>query len=512
MSPMRDKSASSQAATRRASNRTFARSRSRRLSRSRWRIKHGKKTFRSTERRVRRGRQTKQVKRPLSILYVVHAFYPEAYTGTEKFVLNMARTMQNKGHRVKVVTYSLEPVQQFPEALGEVAFRSYIYEGVPVIAYRHKQLDLKFPSFELGNADLLQFAEHMLLAEKPNLVHFGHAMRGMEWMQNCVNMRIKYVVTLTDFWFLCPKSTLLQNNESLCIGPAGGSNCSVHCLIPNVEQRIAGHVPLLQAASKVLSPSETVAQLFRTNLPGFKVDVLPHGIQYEHIQVNQRTYGPDDAITLLYAGSLNPHKGVHLILQAMAHVPSERLRLKLYGSGPEYYTEQLQLAAQQDVRVNFCGLYTEQEIGQVYQDADVAIVPSIWYENYPLALHDAIACQVPIIASNIGGMAEKIKDGHNGFTFRVGDAQHLAERITAIVQQPQLLNGLKANLAQQQLPAVNQEADQYEQIYYDVTRPKKTSAKSKRRSRNRNRNRRQSRLRKNRTATRNRLQSRRIRG
>jgi len=53
---------------------------------------------------------------------------------------------------------------------------------------------------------------------------------------------------------------------------------------------------------------------------------------------------------------------------------------------------------------------------QTVKEIDVLIVPSIWYENYPLILHEALVCNVPVITSNIGGMAEKISDGFNGYT------------------------------------------------------------------------------------------------
>lgn len=45
---------------------------------------------------------------------------------------------------------------------------------------------------------------------------------------------------------------------------------------------------------------------------------------------------------------------------------------------------------------------------QTVKEIDVLIVPSIWYENYPLILHEALVCNVPVITSNIGGMAEKL--------------------------------------------------------------------------------------------------------
>ena len=59
------------------------------------------------------------------------------------------------------------------------------------------------------------------------------------------------------------------------------------------------------------------------------------------------------------------------------------------------------------------------------------------YENYPMTLHEALACNIPVIATNLGGMAEKIKDGFNGFLFNMGDSRHLQTVLEAIVNDPE---------------------------------------------------------------------------
>ncbi|MFC5530675.1 glycosyltransferase family 4 protein [Cohnella yongneupensis] len=444
-----------------------------RRSRKKGRIGRGKPRRLTSKRWLRRNTRRKSTRRrrtQLKLLFLTHAFYPESYAGTEKFILNMARSMIRKGHRVKVVTYSQLPPENYPHAVGEVIYREYIHEGVPVVAYRHKQFDPAL-KFDVGDRGLSLFARKVLRAEKPDLVHVGHPMRTMAFMQACKQLRIKYVVTLTDFWFICPKGIMLRNDKSLCGGPGDGGNCLNYCQIPNVQQRLQSHIPLLRSASRVLSPSVFLANLIRGNLPNLPVEVLNHGMKADNIRVNERIYQPGDTLTLFYGGTLAPHKGVHLILEAMSMIPTERLRLKIYGSGQTEYMQQLeQAAAGLDGRVEFCGVYSENDLPRIYQDVDVAVVPSIWYENYPLTLHEALISQVPALVSNVGGMAEKVADGFNGFTFRIGEAAHLAERIGQLLDNPQLLNDFKANMRAVQFPTLEQEADTYERIYKSIAR------------------------------------------
>ncbi|WP_157261066.1 glycosyltransferase [Paenibacillus wynnii] len=422
------------------------------------------------KKKSRRSKRRKPTRRKvLNILYIVHSFYPETYTGTEKFVFNLARSMQSKGHRVKVVTYSDGMPESYSHTFGEVLYKEYEYEGIPVLAYRHKHMD-PAQFFEIGNMDLTLFAQKVIKKEKPTLIHIGHPMRAMDFIQISKRLGIKYIITLTDFWFVCPAGTMLQKSNALCNGPDMGRNCLTHCQIPNVQQRLSTHVPLLRAASRVFSPSASLAGLVSRNLPDIHVEVQNHGINYDTIRRNERVYQPGDSLTLFYGGSLNTHKGVHLILQAMSMIPSDRLQLKIYGSGPSEYTASLQQAAASDDRISFCGLYSENDIQQIYQEVDIALVPSIWYENYPLALHEALASHVPALVSDIGGMAEKVQDGFNGLTFRVGDAEHLAQRIVELLDNPTLLNVFKANMNQVEIPSIQQEAVAYEGIYHSVAR------------------------------------------
>ncbi|WP_084760579.1 glycosyltransferase [Cohnella panacarvi] len=427
-------------------------------------------------RRLQRLRRKQPIRRRrrhrrLNLLFVVHSFFPESYAGTEKFVLNQAKSLSAKGHRVKIVTYSNRNPELFTAAIGDVLYREYIHEGVPVLAYRHSRSD-PAKTFDISNNDLLLFSQSVIRKEKPHLVHFGHPLRGMEFMQACIQLRTRYVVTLTDFWFLCPKNTLLRNDQALCAGPDNGRNCLIHCQIPDVEQRLQSHIPLLRSASRIVSPSTFLASVFRSHLPDMQVDVIHHGMNLENIRVNERSYQPGDSLTLFYGGTLVPHKGVHLILQAMSLIPSDRLKLRIYGSGPEEYVRKLEHAASLDGRVEMLGVYTANDIPNIYQQVDVAVIPSIWYENHPLALQEALASQVPAIATNVGGMAEKVIDGYNGLAFRIGDPSHLAERITELLDNPAMLNVFKANMKQTRFPAVEQEAAAYERIYYSIVQPR----------------------------------------
>lgn len=402
----------------------------------------------------------------MKIVYLVHQFYPDYYTGTEKFVLNTARMMQKNGHKVKVITYSLANPSSNPQIYKEILSHEYVYEGVPVLAFRHRNIPPDV-SNHLEDAQVLEFAEQILAREKPDLVHVGHPMRVSGFVHACMKRKIPYIVTLTDFYLQCIRGILVQANGGLCDGPHSGKACEIHCKIPGMRARLITARTILASARYILAPSQFVAAMLQKEFR-IPVKVLNHGMNYSKIRRNHKVYKSGDPITFFYGGSLNPHKGVHLIIEAVKKIHLNQMKVKIFGSGDPLYTEGLRNLAGSDSRIEFCGVYAENDIQEIYQQVDVAIVPSVWYENYPLSLHEALASGIPALVSNVGGMAEKIKDGHNGYTFRLGDADDLADKMLRLVMHPSLLNHFKANLSKFMIPTIEQEIYAYERIYNSV--------------------------------------------
>src|SRR5262249_16081354 len=102
--------------------------------------------------------------------------------------------------------------------------------------------------------------------------------------------------------------------------------------------------------------------------------------------------------------------------------------------------------ARRDKRIHFCGEYAANRLCEIMQEIDVIVVPSLWYENNPLVVSEALASNVPVIVSDVGGMTETVKDNFNGFTFEMGSATKLREILQKLADNPELLNSLKDNI------------------------------------------------------------------
>ncbi len=400
----------------------------------------------------------------MKIVYLVHQFYPDHYTGTEKFLLELAKGCQRMGHRVHVVSYSFRQRSSFSQEQSGVLTQKIVYEGVPITFVR-LQKEPADRQYNLEPGEMLNFARRMLAEEKPDIVHAAHTMGVHDFIYAAREAGIPYLLTLTDFFLLCPKFTLMTSSNSLCAGPEHGSACNQLCgEIPNaaIRRRLEIASEFLRQAHRVIAPSRFLGEMFRKEHGDLNLREIGYGISYSRIRRNLRRYQPGDKLTFFYGGSFIRHKGVHILAQAFKWVKGDA-ELKIYGSGQYEYA--LKQAAENDPRIELCGVFSADQIGDVLGQVDVAIVPSIWYENTPIILLEALASNVPAVVTDLGGMTEVVKNGVSGRTFPIGDVHQLRDILQSLIQNPEALNAYKDNLKGQFILSVEQVALAYEREY-----------------------------------------------
>jgi glycosyltransferase involved in cell wall biosynthesis len=141
--------------------------------------------------------------------------------------------------------------------------------------------------------------------------------------------------------------------------------------------------------------------------------------------------------------------------------------VRVYGNPAPFprYTARLRRLSRRDPRVQLAGEYHGQaELTDILRSLDVVVVPSLWYENSPNVILEAFAHGTPVIASNLGGMAELVEDGVNGLVFEPGNAGDLARQLRRLLTEPDLLQRLQAGI--QPVKSVAQEMDELEAIYH----------------------------------------------
>jgi glycosyltransferase involved in cell wall biosynthesis len=144
-----------------------------------------------------------------------------------------------------------------------------------------------------------------------------------------------------------------------------------------------------------------------------------------------------------FLGGNNYEKGLHVLLTAFRGFRDGEL--VVYGErSPEIQMEFSDVFAQENV--THAGPIDDAEKAIVLPQFDALIVPSIWFENSPLVIHEAFAARVPVICSGIGGMAELVTNGLDGLHFEVGDAKSLRDVLARCVRERELLGRLRRGI------------------------------------------------------------------
>jgi len=177
---------------------------------------------------------------------------------------------------------------------------------------------------------------------------------------------------------------------------------------------------------------------------------LPFGIDTAHLAAPPAAAAAPKKLRIGYLGQLVPHKGVHLLLDAfkmLARQPGA-CELILHGKISEAtaYERQLLKMGEADPDITFAGPYPNTEVGRVLNELDVIVVPSIWYENRPTVIIEAMATRTPAVVARLGGMAELVKHNHNGLLFDSGNVTSLAAQLQRLLNEPTLLAQLRQNI------------------------------------------------------------------
>jgi glycosyltransferase involved in cell wall biosynthesis len=167
--------------------------------------------------------------------------------------------------------------------------------------------------------------------------------------------------------------------------------------------------------------------------------LIPNGVEDHFLTVNRQQTSERGRIELIFVGSLLPNKAVDCILEAVAKADATRsTRLVVAGDGPE--RERLEALARDlglEDRVRFVGMVPSHDIAALLGDADALVLAS-YSEGMPNVVLEAMAAELPVIASAIPGTMEVVTDQETGLLFQAGDVEALAARIVRLRDDPAL--------------------------------------------------------------------------
>jgi glycosyltransferase involved in cell wall biosynthesis len=355
----------------------------------------------------------------------------------------------------------------------------------PNLYYIHTERE-EFDSFMWTSTDKRLYTEDwrsFLQAIKPDVLHFHHsAWLGFDMLREAKQTlpETPIVYTLHDFVPICHHlgQMVRTYNDGLCYEatPRRCHQCFPRITVQQFFLRERFIKSALEAVDMFIAPSRLVRDRF------IDWGVAPDRIRYEDNGRTAVTALPDPPDAgrrrrLGFFGQITRFKGLDLLLEAMKllHARGTVAELWVHGANLEFAREELRsritdLLEEASAAVRFVGRYQRGELTRRMAGVDWVVIPSTWWENAPLVIQEAWMCRRPVICGNVGGMAEKVRNGVDGLHFRFHDPYDLADTIERAVNSPELWETLRDGITDPYPMAAHLEA--ITAIYEDLLGPR----------------------------------------
>ncbi|HET7294319.1 MAG TPA: glycosyltransferase [Vicinamibacteria bacterium] len=416
----------------------------------------------------------------MRVLLAVHAFPPRSTAGVEVYTLRLARALRAGGHEALVLCAGHDL------GAAQATVRRREEGGVPVVEVNSLHQDGTLRA--TWNAPEIDRVGRGVFAEwRPDVVHFQHLLNlSSGLVADARRAGARTVLTLHDYWLSCPRDGLRMRADLTLCATLDHAVCA-RCLrdspylTPALQRgaarglravglgralhRVHDALPRLTEAALlalrgVAPPGEDLAGAMDVRRDGLRA-VLGHldlcigptafardravevgadpgrttvvGLGVATGAPRPRRAGPHRRFG--YVGTLAPHKGVHVLIDAFRGLPRSDVSLDLHGSPSVFpaYASDLVRRAAGDPRIRFHGAFREGEQERVLAGLDALVLPSLWWENSPMAVLEGLAAGLAVVASRTGGVPEILAEG-SGVLVDPGDGVALTAALDGLAR------------------------------------------------------------------------------
>jgi glycosyltransferase involved in cell wall biosynthesis len=418
----------------------------------------------------------------MNVVHVPFCFHPDPIGGTEVYVAGLARELERQGIRSIIA------------APGE-GDAAYDHDGLPVrrFAVGQTPADLR-ELYGAGDAAAAASFGRILDEEAPDLVHLHAFTRGasLRLVREAKRRRLPVVFTYHTPTASCQRGTLLRWGRDVCDGALRVhrcASCTLHGLGMNRASsmaagslspalgRLAGAAGLSGGAWTALRMPELVqlrqasfralmdevdqvvvlcdwtrALLLRNGVPQSKLTLSRHGLDRRLLDGPQNLLPSSEQrpLRIAFLGRLDPTKGPDLLIRAVRALPGALVELHLYGiaqgEAGTAYLRQLQALACGDPRIAFLPPVAGDRVIALLRGYHLLAVPSQWLETGPLVVLEAFAAGIPVIGSDLGGIAELVRHEVNGLLVEPASREAWKEAIGLLADDRHMLVRLRQSV------------------------------------------------------------------
>lgn len=383
----------------------------------------------------------------MRILICCNIYPPNFIGGAELIAHFQGKHLVAAGHEVHVFAGDVRPVGLRHQ------LRTEQYEGITVHRVNLNGMDYQSDFVNFSHPPVEQLFSKLLEEFRPHVVHC-HNIIGLSVtiLQIAREFGAKVVMTLHDHWGFCFKNTIMKDAGVTCTDYSRCDECQ-----PYIEDGNNRRLPMrmrqdymklaMNAVDVFVSPSQYLANTYiAAGFPSRKMHVVWNGIDVDRFSAIQRNFAPE-VLRFSFFGYFGKHKGIHTLLEALPLLKDRRkVRINLIGDGDQRveYEQQLYKNGCSDL-VKFWGKLDNNDVARAYAETDVLVLPSIWRENQPVSITEAMACGIPVIGSDMGGIPELVENGVSGYIFEAGNAVDLAEKMDRLIADRPLVTAMGLN-------------------------------------------------------------------
>jgi glycosyltransferase involved in cell wall biosynthesis len=338
----------------------------------------------------------------MKILLLTQRF-PPALGGVETHVRHLAEGLTQHGDDIEVLTTDLRtdsPLERLPEEDGEFPYPVHRVRAIKAAVLPHA----------LGNVS-------------PSMI--GHVLSG-HW-------DVVHGHAYGFFPTFAASLGGLLDRSALVLTPHSDPGR------PSLEKRAFDRVvPLvtLRQAHRVIALTELEAgHLERLGVARGRIAVIPNGVDMAEFAWGPNRVRDGDGTSVLFAGRCYPdQKGLEVLMHAVSQLPREMaVHLRIVGEDWGGYAVVRDLARRLGIedRVTLVGMLERSQLLDEFRRADVFVLPSL-FDSFPIAILEAMAAGLPVIATRVGGVPEVVLDGETGLLVEPGDPKRLASAIEAL--------------------------------------------------------------------------------
>jgi glycosyltransferase involved in cell wall biosynthesis len=249
--------------------------------------------------------------------------------------------------------------------------------------------------------------------------------------------RVPVVQTLHNFRLACPNALFYRQGRICrdCVGRRVPWPAVVHACYRHSKAASAATSAML-TVHRLLGTYARQVDVFIALTQFARSELAAAGLPAERMVVKPNFLDPDPGKGAhggrfaLFVGRLSAEKGIGTLVKAWSAI-GHRMPLRVVGDGPEG-----RLRAQSTPGIEWLGWRPRREVLELMQEAAFLVLPSEWFEHFPMTLVEAYAAGLPVIASDLGSLRELVDEGRTGRLFPAGDVDGLVGVLEQVLSSP----------------------------------------------------------------------------